>query len=140
VSAQHQQNITFENLKKCCFYRLEVNLFKKQFVSNNNLKNYNMQKENVNNTTNKKTCKCTQENMQPKLKILAIHGYRQNAETFKQKTGSFRKMMHKWAQFTYITAPHKVILIDDMNQVNNIDIGQSKDEGKIYSPIVKCGH
>jgi predicted esterase len=87
-----------------------------------------MQKESINNITNKKTCKCTQENMQPKLKILAIHGYRQNAETFKQKTGSFRKMVHKWAQFTYITAPHKVILIDDMNQVDNIDIGQSKDE------------
>mgnify|MGYP005984287055 FL=1 len=67
--------------------------------------------------------------MQTKLKILAIHGYRQNADTFRQKTGSLRKMVHKWAQFTYITAPHKVILIDDMNQVDDQDIGQSKDEG-----------
>ncbi|XP_028140910.1 esterase AGAP003155 [Diabrotica virgifera virgifera] len=65
-----------------------------------------------------------------KLKILAIHGYRQNAETFRSKTGSFRKMIHKWAEFTYITAPHKVILVDDPNDLekNGPDIGQSKDE------------
>nr|CAI5831627.1 unnamed protein product [Callosobruchus analis] len=51
--------------------------------------------------------------MSQKLKVLAIHGYRQNGETFRTKTGSFRKMVHKWAQFTYITAPHKVILVDE---------------------------
>ncbi|XP_057658889.1 esterase AGAP003155 isoform X2 [Diorhabda carinulata] len=63
-----------------------------------------------------------------KLKILAIHGYRQNAETFKAKTGSFRKIVHKWAEFTYITAPHKVILVDDPNDLdkNNQDIGQKQ--------------
>ncbi|KAJ8936751.1 hypothetical protein NQ314_012171 [Rhamnusium bicolor] len=74
---------------------------------------------------------CVGENMSQKLKILAIHGYRQNAETFRAKTGSFRKMVHKWAQFTYITAPHKVILVDDSNDLNKgdePDIGQSKDE------------
>ncbi|KAJ8984403.1 hypothetical protein NQ317_003986 [Molorchus minor] len=74
---------------------------------------------------------CTEESIAQKLKILAIHGYRQNAVTFKAKTGSFRKMVHKWAQFTYITAPHKVILVDDSNDINNVDepnIGQSKDE------------
>ncbi|XP_044254437.1 esterase AGAP003155 isoform X1 [Tribolium madens] len=75
-----------------------------------------------------KTCKCSETNTKPKLKILAIHGYRQNAETFKQKTGSFRKMVHKWAEFTYITAPHKVTLIDDLNQTDDINIGQSQDE------------
>ncbi|KAJ3659414.1 hypothetical protein Zmor_011103 [Zophobas morio] len=78
-------------------------------------------------TNNQNLCNCS-NGMQTKLKILAIHGYRQNADTFRQKTGSFRKMVHKWAQFTYITAPHKVILIDDMNQVDDQDIGQSKDE------------
>lgn len=71
---------------------------------------------------------CPHTNPQRKLKVLAIHGYRQNAETFRQKTGSFRKLVHKWAQFTYITAPHKVILIDDIKQVDDVDIGQSKDE------------
>lgn len=78
----------------------------------------------------KEMCKCSEEKMKPKLRVLAIHGYRQNAETFKQKTGSFRKLVHKWAEFTYVTAPHKVILIDDINQTNDINIGQSQDEGQ----------
>lgn len=74
---------------------------------------------------------CTEESMAQKLRVLAIHGYRQNAETFRAKTGSFRKMVHKWAQFTYITAPHKVILVDDANDLNKDepDIGQSLDDG-----------
>nr|CAH7744883.1 unnamed protein product [Callosobruchus chinensis] len=74
---------------------------------------------------------CTEDSMSQKLKVLAIHGYRQNGETFRAKTGSFRKMVHKWAQFTYITAPHKVILVDDANDLNKSeepDIGQSHDE------------
>ncbi|VEN50183.1 unnamed protein product [Callosobruchus maculatus] len=74
---------------------------------------------------------CTEDSMSQKLKVLAIHGYRQNGETFRAKTGSFRKMVHKWAQFTYITAPHKVILVDDSNDLNKCeepDIGQSQDE------------
>ncbi|XP_060526065.1 esterase AAEL000016 [Cylas formicarius] len=71
---------------------------------------------------------CTPLTESQKLKVLAIHGYRQNAETFKAKTGSFRKIVHKWAQFTYITAPHKVILVDDMRATKDPNIGQSKDE------------
>lgn len=74
---------------------------------------------------------CSDNQLFQKLKILAIHGYRQNAETFKAKTGSFRKMVHKFAQFTYVTAPHKVILVDDINDLNKEaepDIGQSRDE------------
>lgn len=38
-------------------------------------------------------------------------------------------MVHKWAQFNYVTAPHKVILVDDVNVLEDPDIGQSKDEG-----------
>ncbi|VEN57834.1 unnamed protein product [Callosobruchus maculatus] len=46
----------------------------------------------------------------------------------------FGKMVHKWAQFTYITAPHKVILVDDSNDLNKCeepDIGQSQDESNM---------
>nr|CAI5845193.1 unnamed protein product [Callosobruchus analis] len=74
---------------------------------------------------------CTDDSMSQKLKVLAIHGYRQNGETFRTKTGSFRKTVRKWAQFTYITAPHKVILVDDSNDLNKSeepDIGQRQDE------------
>lgn len=42
------------------------------------------------------------------LKILCIHGYRQNAQIFWEKTGSFRKIVKKYADFVYITAPHRV--------------------------------
>lgn len=44
-----------------------------------------------------------------KLKILAFHGYRQSGEIFRVKTGSFRKLVKNLADFTYITAPHKVL-------------------------------
>ncbi|BFZ00635.1 hypothetical protein BsWGS_03674 [Bradybaena similaris] len=42
------------------------------------------------------------------LKILCIHGYRQNAKAFTEKTGSFRKIVKKYADLVYISAPHKV--------------------------------
>lgn len=43
-----------------------------------------------------------------KLKILALHGYRQNGDTFKAKIGSFRKAVAKLANVTFLTAPHVV--------------------------------
>lgn len=42
-----------------------------------------------------------------KLKILCMHGYRQNAEQFKSKIGSFRKFLKPFATFEFIDAPHK---------------------------------
>ncbi|CAG9861031.1 unnamed protein product [Phyllotreta striolata] len=79
--------------------------------------------------SDKELKKCCHEDSM-KLRILAIHGYRQNAETFKAKTGSFRKMVHKWAEFTYITAPHKVINIEDPGDIGKADpdIIQSQEE------------
>lgn len=47
-----------------------------------------------------------------KLKILAFHGYRQNGTSFRGKIGSFRKAVTKYAQLTFISAPHKVISED----------------------------
>ncbi|KAI8743701.1 ovarian cancer-associated gene 2 protein [Biomphalaria glabrata] len=43
-----------------------------------------------------------------RLKILCIHGYRQSGQTFREKTGSLRKLLKNHAEFVYITAPHKV--------------------------------
>jgi len=42
------------------------------------------------------------------LKVLCIHGYRQNAQSFREKTGSFRKMLKKYIECDFITAPHLV--------------------------------
>lgn len=41
-----------------------------------------------------------------KLNILCLHGYRQSADSFKSKTGSFRKFAKSYANFHYIDAPH----------------------------------
>ncbi|XP_053684653.1 esterase AAEL000016 [Sabethes cyaneus] len=41
-----------------------------------------------------------------KLKILALHGYRQNGDAFRSKLGSFRKFINKYAELVFVTAPH----------------------------------
>ncbi|RWS02840.1 hypothetical protein B4U79_07091 [Dinothrombium tinctorium] len=46
------------------------------------------------------------------LKILCLHGYRQNANSFRQKTGGFRKMLKNHAEFVFIDAPHSVPIGD----------------------------
>lgn len=80
------------------------------------------------------SCNCTPEVPSEKLHVLALHGYRQNAEVFRQKTGSFRKLLHKWVKFTYITAPHKVVLVDNLE---NINMDESHDEGRYIQTKIK---
>lgn len=41
-----------------------------------------------------------------KIKVLCLHGYRQNGDSFKSKLGSFRKNVQKYAEFVFVTAPH----------------------------------
>ncbi|CAF4817571.1 esterase CG5412 [Pieris napi] len=52
------------------------------------------------------------KNIRTKLKILALHGYRQNGTLFSGKIGSFRKTVSKYAQLVFISAPHKVFTDD----------------------------
>lgn len=40
-----------------------------------------------------------------RLRILCLHGYRQNEELFREKTGSLRKQFKKYADLVYISAP-----------------------------------
>ena len=42
------------------------------------------------------------------LKVLCLHGYRQNELMFREKLGAFRKMVGKRLEMTFITAPHLV--------------------------------
>ncbi|XP_030756803.1 esterase AGAP003155 [Sitophilus oryzae] len=79
------------------------------------------------NSQSDKMC-CTPESIAQKLKILVLHGYRQNAEVFKMKTGSFRKLVHSRAQFNYVTAPHKVLLVDNLDALEDREVGQAQDE------------
>lgn len=45
-----------------------------------------------------------------KLKILCIHGYRQNSQSFRERTGAFRKIpiIKKHTELVFITAPNRV--------------------------------
>ncbi|XP_059054624.1 esterase AGAP003155 [Achroia grisella] len=62
-----------------------------------------------NSNSNLSSQESTTETDRPKLKILAFHGYRQNGAVFRAKIGSFRKAVSKYAQLTFITAPHKIV-------------------------------
>ncbi|KAG1970283.1 esterase OVCA2 [Pimephales promelas] len=47
------------------------------------------------------------------LRILCIHGYRQNANSFREKTGALRKLLKKLVELVYISAPHEVPAIQN---------------------------
>ncbi|KAM9333367.1 esterase OVCA2 [Pholidichthys leucotaenia] len=42
------------------------------------------------------------------LRILCIHGYRQNSSTFREKTGALRKLLKKNVELVYLSAPLRV--------------------------------
>ncbi|XP_069692641.1 esterase OVCA2 [Periplaneta americana] len=46
------------------------------------------------------------------LKILCLHGYRQNGDVFRQKLGGLRKALKKHAELHFITAPNKIPVAD----------------------------
>ncbi|VDK70978.1 unnamed protein product [Anisakis simplex] len=41
---------------------------------------------------------------------MCLHGYRQNEKVFREKTGSFRKALKKYADFVFMSAPHEPVL------------------------------
>ena len=41
-----------------------------------------------------------------KLKVLCLHGFTQNAETFRMRTGSIRKQLKSRIDFVFVDAPH----------------------------------
>lgn len=43
------------------------------------------------------------------LRVLCIHGYRQNGSSFREKTGALRKLLKKQLELVYITAPLTVL-------------------------------
>ncbi|XP_056267692.1 esterase OVCA2 [Pseudoliparis swirei] len=42
------------------------------------------------------------------LRVLCIHGYRQNRTSFREKTGALRKLLKKQVELVYLSAPHCV--------------------------------
>ncbi|XP_057677512.1 esterase OVCA2 [Corythoichthys intestinalis] len=42
------------------------------------------------------------------LRVLCLHGYRQNGASFREKTGALRKLLKKKVDFVYMDAPHSI--------------------------------
>ncbi|EDV91078.1 esterase GA18864 [Drosophila grimshawi] len=67
-----------------------------------------------------------------KVRVLCLHGYRQDADSFKNKLGSFRKFAGKYAEFVFITAPHVAAALEGSGE-GSIDQQRSwwanKDDG-----------
>ncbi|XP_071958116.1 esterase OVCA2-like isoform X3 [Antedon mediterranea] len=59
------------------------------------------------------------------LKILCVHGYRQNAKAFREKTGSLRKALKRQAEFVYIDAPNTIPVPDEENGILGFSQGAS---------------
>ncbi|UJR27776.1 hypothetical protein I4U23_009048 [Adineta vaga] len=80
------------------------------------------------------------------LRILCLHGYRQNGNMFREKTGSFRKLLKKHvAEFVFIDAPHVIPTQENMNEqdTNATASNRSNERGwwfsssdQTYDPLV----
>ncbi|XP_062391510.1 esterase OVCA2 isoform X1 [Sardina pilchardus] len=65
------------------------------------------------------------------LRILCLHGYRQNAVSFREKTGALRKLLKNRVELVYITAPLEV--------PSQVDSGQAPGPGSAVCAEAPCG-
>jgi len=56
------------------------------------------------------------------LKLLMLHGYKQNEKAFRERSGSLRKILKNHAEFTFCEAPHRVPPNPEENQDDNQDV------------------
>ncbi|XP_071698353.1 rhodanese-like domain-containing protein 6 [Rutidosis leptorrhynchoides] len=68
-----------------------------------------------------------------KLRILCLHGFRQNASSFKGRTASLAKKLKNLVEFVYIDAPHQLQFI-----YQNKDIGDTPSKDSKFPPIKGC--
>lgn len=76
------------------------------------------------------------------LRILCIHGYRQNANSFREKTGALRKLLKKQVELVYISAPHQVPAIQtETNQEpeKTASSGEEDQRGWWFSDVQTRG-
>lgn len=69
-----------------------------------------------------------------KIRVLCLHGYRQDGDSFKSKLGSFRKNVQKYAEFVFVTAPHVAPPLEAEGATKEVDQQQrswwfNKDDG-----------
>ncbi len=72
-----------------------------------------------------------------KAKILCLHGYLQNAETFRAKTGALRKGLKSKAEFVFVEAPYdaQIASADLLKAAGGVqkeqdEEGEGEEEGK----------
>eukprot|EP00736_Rhodelphis_marinus_P005132 Rmarinus@m.14395 len=76
-----------------------------------------------------------------KLRILALHGYTQNAQVFREKSGALRKHLKNIADIVYVEAPHELRSSDphatDMNHSGPIQRSwwRASDDGSVYEGV-----
>ncbi|XP_034034094.1 esterase OVCA2 [Thalassophryne amazonica] len=58
------------------------------------------------------------------VRLLCVHGYRQNSASFREKTGSLRKQLKNQAELVYVSAPH---CVEQDGTKNNINEAKEKD-------------
>ncbi|KAJ2449901.1 Ovarian cancer-associated protein 2 [Coemansia sp. RSA 2336] len=57
---------------------------------------------------------------QPKaLRVLCLHGYTQNAQKFRDRTGPFRRSLKRMLDLVYVTAPHTAMDFDVAEDADN---------------------
>ncbi|ESP03179.1 hypothetical protein LOTGIDRAFT_224587 [Lottia gigantea] len=66
------------------------------------------------------------------LRILCIHGYRQNEQSFRERTGAFRKLTKKYAELVFITAPNVVPPLESLEE-NSTDTKNDDQRGWWFS-------
>lgn len=66
-----------------------------------------------------------------KVRVLCLHGYRQNADVFKNKLGSLRKYVNRYVEFVFINAPHpaKSLVEGEEPKANQLSWWFNKDDG-----------
>ena len=69
--------------------------------------------------------------MEGKLKVLCLHGFTQNAETFRAKTGSVRKNLKSKVEFVFVDAPHSAAGFFDEADRSALGTTDGADEDQV---------
>ncbi|XP_061752746.1 esterase OVCA2 isoform X2 [Nerophis ophidion] len=66
------------------------------------------------------------------VRVLCVHGYRQSAASFREKTGALRKLLKKQVELVYVDAPHCVVQVQE-NHVGSNAGGDQDSRGWWFS-------
>ncbi|VDN03857.1 unnamed protein product, partial [Thelazia callipaeda] len=70
--------------------------------------------------------------------VLCLHGYQQNAAIFREKSGSFRSYLKRFADFVYMDAPHKVDLEPNTNDLKQEITCVAKADYRAWWHVPEC--